>query len=124
MCIRDSIIIREFDAPKFFDAMTKSLSFKDIVSALVILATEAQENKLRTMINVGSPGFKNVFNITIKSILGSAKKISVKLIKKVSTRPPTYPENTPINVPMTTVIIIDINPTKRETRPPYNVLVK
>ena len=40
------MITRKFDAPRFCVATTKSRSFNDIVSALVILATDAQENRL------------------------------------------------------------------------------
>ena len=76
------MITRKFDAPRFCVATTKSRSFNDIVSALVILATDARENRLNTTIRVGKPGFQKVFKITINSILGRARENICKTHQK------------------------------------------
>ena len=68
--------------------MTKSRSFKDMVSARVMRATDAQENRLRTTIRVVMPGLRMVLSTIISSMLGSARKMSVKRISSMSSLPP------------------------------------
>ena len=80
--------IKTLPAPRFLDATTKSLSFKDIVSARVIRATDAHENRLSTKIRVVMPGLRMVLRTIISNILGSARKISVKRISSISSLPP------------------------------------
>ena len=68
--------------------MTKSRSFKDMVSARVIRATEAQENRLSTTTRVVILGVRKEFRTTISSMEGRARKMSVKRISSISSLPP------------------------------------
>ena len=61
---------------------------------------------------------------TINKKLGTDIKISVNLIRNISTFPPIYPLTVPITVPSIVESSMDRNPTEREILPPYNALVK